>query len=68
MSRRIGTPFKACRNCKRLMPLDSDKCEFCGSSDLSRDWFGLAIIIEDGSLLAEKLGLEKTGRYALKVR
>ncbi|MCD6368371.1 MAG: DNA-binding protein [Thermoproteales archaeon] len=68
MSRRIGTPFKACRNCKRLVRQNVDKCPDCGSRDLTQEWFGLAIIISDDSLLKQKLELSKTGKYTLKVR
>ncbi|RLG66337.1 DNA-binding protein [archaeon] len=65
--RRPLAPFKACRNCRRLVPTDSEKCPYCGSTDLSRDWTGMVLIISKDSEVAKKLNIEEEGRYALKI-
>ncbi|RLE78371.1 MAG: DNA-binding protein [Thermoprotei archaeon] len=68
MPRRIGAPLKACRKCKMLVPLNVGMCPNCGSRDFSDDWSGMVIILDESSILAEKLGIKAPGRYALKVR
>jgi DNA-directed RNA polymerase subunit E" len=56
----------ACRKCKTLT---SDKtCPNDGSTELSKEWSGLIIIINpERSQVAKTLGITKPGRYALKV-
>ncbi len=67
--RRAGISLKACRRCKLLVPLKTDSCPNCGSRDFSTDWIGMVIISDaERSILAEKLNIEKPGKYALKVR
>lgn len=59
---------KACRDCHRIVESGKSVCE-CGSNSLSKDWSGYVVIIDaKGSEIAEKLGIKKEGRYALKVR
>jgi len=58
---------KACREC-RLLTAESS-CPNCKGTSFSEDWTGIAVIISpDGSQIAEKLKVERPGRYALKVR
>jgi DNA-directed RNA polymerase subunit E" len=49
--------------------LTNDKtCPNDGSTELSNEWSGLIIIINpEKSQVAKTLGIEKPGRYALKV-
>ena len=56
----------ACRKCRTLT---TDKaCPNDGSTELSKEWSGLIIIINpDRSQVAKTLGITKPGRYALKV-
>lgn len=62
-------PFRACRKCHSLVPREASRCPVCGSTDLSDDWDGVIIVIDPGkSMLARKLEIEKSGRYALRVR
>ncbi|MFX1294842.1 MAG: transcription elongation factor subunit Spt4 [Promethearchaeota archaeon] len=59
---------KACRNCHRL---ESEKqiCSSCKTPTLSPDYSGLVIIINpEGSQIANKLKINESGKYALKVR
>ncbi len=62
-------PFKACRKCRFLVERDVDVCPNCGSRDFTEDWEGMVIIINPStSEVARILGIEKPGRYALRVR
>jgi DNA-directed RNA polymerase subunit E" len=56
----------ACRKCRMLT---SEKtCPNDGSTELSKEWSGLIIIINpERSQVAKTLGIAKPGRYALKV-
>ncbi len=56
----------ACRKCKMLTT--EKACPKDGSTELSSEWSGLIIIINaERSQVAKTLGIEKPGRYALKV-
>ncbi len=61
-------PFKACRRCKSLVPREATRCPVCGSTDLSEDWEGAVIVLSKDSFVALKLGIEREGRYAIRVR
>jgi len=57
---------KACRECKRVVT--GSKCDNCGSVNLSSHFSGIVIILNpESSQLASMLGIEKPGKYALKV-
>ncbi|MFP3909499.1 MAG: transcription elongation factor subunit Spt4 [Archaeoglobaceae archaeon] len=57
----------ACRNCK-FINIDSSACKNCGSTDLTKEWYGYVIIINpEKSEMAQKLGIKLPGKYALKV-
>ena len=61
------TVEKACRNCHAITT--GNVCPNCKTTSLSDDWTGILIIINpEESKVAEKLGITKPGRYALKVR
>ncbi|MDP7657611.1 MAG: transcription elongation factor subunit Spt4 [Nitrososphaerales archaeon] len=56
----------ACRKCKSLA--SGKLCPACNSTDLSKDWAGLIIILDpEKSEVAKSLGISKSGRYALRV-
>ncbi len=58
---------KACPSC-HLMSYGS-LCPNCKSSRLSDDFSGLAIIFDpEDSAIANAMGIEKKGRYAVRVR
>ena len=51
------------------MPREATRCPVCGSTDLSDDWEGAIIVLDpEKSRIAKSLGIEKPGRYAIKVR
>ncbi|MEM2896451.1 MAG: transcription elongation factor subunit Spt4 [Candidatus Bathyarchaeia archaeon] len=59
--------LKACRNCR--MVSNGPICPNCKSSNLSKDWEGLLIIIDvENSEVARKLNIKAPGKYALRVR
>lgn len=59
---------KACRDCHRIIGSEKSVCK-CGSNSISKDWSGYVVIIDaEGSEIAKKVGIDKEGRYALKVR
>ncbi len=58
---------KACTECHSLTK--KDRCPVCNSSSLSDEWSGLVIILDvEESKIAEQIGAEEPGRYAIKVR
>ncbi|MCD6510098.1 MAG: DNA-directed RNA polymerase, subunit E'' [Thermoprotei archaeon] len=65
--------FMACRKCKTIFQVTEKnepiRCPNCGSTDISDDWSGLIIIFDPStSIIAQRLGITKPGRYAIKVR
>ncbi|KXB04971.1 DNA-directed RNA polymerase subunit E'' [candidate division MSBL1 archaeon SCGC-AAA382A13] len=58
---------KACKKCNRIV--EGDVCPICGDSSLSEEWRGYVIIIDpETSQIAEKMGVETSGRYALRAK
>lgn len=57
----------ACRNCKYINS-DAIVCKNCGSTDLTKEWYGYLIILDPGkSEIAKNLGITNPGKYALRV-
>ncbi|MEM2175723.1 MAG: transcription elongation factor subunit Spt4 [Archaeoglobaceae archaeon] len=57
----------ACRNCK-IISSDAIVCKNCGSSDLTKEWYGYVIIVSpEKSEIAKMLGIKNPGKYALRV-
>ncbi|MEM0301839.1 MAG: transcription elongation factor subunit Spt4 [Archaeoglobaceae archaeon] len=57
----------ACRICKYINP-DAIVCKNCGSSDLTKEWYGYLIILDpEKSEIAKSLGINNPGKYALRV-
>ncbi|OYT61472.1 MAG: DNA-directed RNA polymerase subunit E'' [Thermofilum sp. ex4484_15] len=50
------------------MPSSAEKCPYCGSTEVTNDWSGMIIILDKSSSVAEKLGIQGEGKYAIKVR
>ncbi len=58
--------LKACKECNSLT--EENECPLCGG-DVSREWQGfLAIIENEHSDIAKKMGIKTNGKFALKVR
>jgi len=57
----------ACKRCK-FINIDAEVCKNCGSTELSKEWYGFVIILNpEKSEIAKKLDIKTPGRYALKV-
>lgn len=58
---------KVCKRCKMLV--DGNECPVCKTNQFSANWQGRMCIIDPvKSLIAEKIGLQAKGEYAIKVR
>ncbi len=57
---------KACSHCSFIT--DEDKCPRCGN-ETSKDWQGYVVVIDARkSEIAKRMGVDKNGKYALRVR
>ena len=57
---------RACRECKFITM--KNRCENCGSTNLTQNFSGMIIIIdEEKSEIARELGIKKKGSYAIRV-
>ena len=60
--------FKACKNCKYLVPIHETQCPNCGSTEFVEEWTGMIIILSpEKSRVAKALGITKPGRFALQL-
>ncbi|HDD43004.1 MAG TPA: DNA-directed RNA polymerase, subunit E'' [Nitrososphaeria archaeon] len=58
---------RACRDCK-FITTSKNKCENCGSTNLTQNFSGMLIVIdEEKSEIAKELGIRKKGAYAIRV-
>lgn len=56
----------ACRKCRAITI--GKVCSICKSSDLTRDWSGIILIVKpENSQVAKTLEITHKGKYALKV-
>lgn len=61
-------PLKACVKCKLLVEEDVETCPSCGGREFTDNWEGLVVILNEQSIAARILGIQKKGFYALKAR
>jgi DNA-directed RNA polymerase subunit E" len=58
---------KACNKCKILF--SEEKCPICNNTDFSEMWKGRIIVLKPAeSEIAKKLGIEREGIYAIKIK
>jgi DNA-directed RNA polymerase subunit E" len=57
---------KACRKCRRL--IKSNVCPICKSSDVTRSWRGVLVVINADSDIAREAGITAPGKYAVRVK
>ena len=56
----------ACRKCRAITI--GKVCSICKSSDLTRDWSGIILIVQpENSQVAKTLEITQKGKYAQKV-
>jgi|Deesub1362A_J573_1020465.scaffolds.fasta_scaffold56999_2 DNA-directed RNA polymerase subunit E" len=61
-------PFKACTNCRYLVPHDVGKCPVCGSETFTENWSGIIIVVDpEKSDIAKMLDIKVKGRFAIKI-
>ncbi|MGV8151108.1 MAG: transcription elongation factor subunit Spt4 [Candidatus Woesearchaeota archaeon] len=58
---------KACKKCKLFV--DGELCPICKKNQFSTSWQGRAYFMDvQKSTIAQKIGVELKGEYAIKVR
>ncbi len=58
---------KACRECRFVIE-EGENCPTCNSTSFTTFWRGFVVIIDpENSTLAKKMGVEKPGKYALRL-
>jgi DNA-directed RNA polymerase subunit E" len=59
---------KVCLKCKAILPIDAQKCPYCGSTQFTEDFEGILIIINpEKSEVAKVAGINKKGHFAVKI-
>ncbi|MFQ6020900.1 MAG: transcription elongation factor subunit Spt4 [Candidatus Aenigmatarchaeota archaeon] len=59
-------PERACKTCRRL--IKGNVCPVCKSSDLTRNWRGILVVVDVDSEIAKEAGITAPGKYAIKVK
>ncbi len=58
---------KACKRCKIFV--DGNECPVCKGNQFTTNWQGrIAILDLKKSIVAQKIGVEKDGEYAIKTK
>jgi len=59
---------KACRSCRYVLEEGGDTCPVCGSKQFTTFWRGYTEILNaESSAIAQKMGITKAGKYALRL-
>ncbi len=59
---------KVCVKCKAILPLDVEKCPYCGSTQFTEDFEGIIVVINpEKSEVAKVAGIKHKGWFAIKV-
>jgi len=59
---------KACRSCRYVLEEGGDICSVCGGNSFTTFWRGYTIIMNaEKSEIAQKMGITKKGKYALRL-
>lgn len=59
-------PDKACKLCRRIVK--GNICPACKTTELSKNWKGVLIVLDPQSEIAKKAGISAPGRYAVTVK
>ncbi len=57
---------QACRICRRLVK--GSMCLVCKSTDLTKNWKGILVVLDGSSEVAKEVGITAPGRYGIKVK
>ncbi len=59
---------KACRSCRFVLEEGGEVCPVCGSNSFTTFWRGYVIVLKpETSQIAQKMGITKAGKYALRL-
>ena len=59
---------KACRTCRAVMEGDVKECSFCKNNTFTTFWRGYVVVINpEQSEIAQKMGVKKDGKFALRL-
>ncbi|MBU3905125.1 MAG: DNA-directed RNA polymerase subunit E'' [Nanoarchaeota archaeon] len=59
-------PEKACKLCRRIVK--GNICPACKTTELSKNWKGILVVVDPESEIAKVAGIAAPGRYAVKVK
>ena len=59
-------PERACKNCRRLVK--SNFCPVCKTSELTKNWKGILVVLDANSEIAKEAGITAPGKYAVRVK
>ncbi len=63
----MAKPKKVCRKCRLIVK--GNHCPLCNGTDFTTVWSGTALILDPKNCqIANAMGIEVKGRYALRVR
>jgi DNA-directed RNA polymerase subunit E" len=57
---------RACKLCKRIV--EGNICPACKTTELTRDWKGVLVVINPESEIAKEAALTAPGKYAVHVK
>lgn len=57
---------KACKTCRRL--IKGNFCPICKTSELTKNWKGILIVVNADSEIAREAGITVPGKYAIRVK
>ncbi len=64
----MAEKLKACRQCRALVEIDEEKCPVCGSTQFTKFWRGMVVIVDpEKSEVAKIMGIKYPGRYAIAI-
>ncbi|AAR39084.1 NEQ231 [Nanoarchaeum equitans Kin4-M] len=59
---------KVCLKCKAILPMDVEKCPYCGGTEFTTEFEGIIIIVnKEKSEVAKVAGIDKEGKFAIKI-
>lgn len=57
---------KACKKCRRLVK--GNICPICKSTELTKSWRGIILVLNSESEIAKEAGITAPGKYASRVK
>lgn len=57
---------KACKICRRI--IKGNICPACKTSDVTRNWKGILVVMSSDSEIAKEAGITAPGKYAVRTK